>query len=156
MPNNLKIIKKSVAADSKRILYVSRMSDRPQTSTMFQISGKTAGQEDVRAGVAISAADSVDIAIQILRNLRPDVLRPEFVEPKFSETPVGTYLRNSKTGTIVKVVERDERFDGFPVDDTMVAAEKIDGSISVPVQDSGFTDIKWEVVNVATSWVVVE
>ena len=59
-----------------------------------------------RTAIDLAGTSAIDLAKRILRALEPEALVPL----PFSETPVGTYLRNITTGVVVKVRGYDKDF----------------------------------------------
>lgn len=114
------------------------------TPVIWEISGKNSdGCEPRNAVINLSKKDTIKLAVDLLRELAPDLL---VKSSKFSETPVGTYLRNTGTGEVVKVTEWDERFSKWTPSDDTVAALRANGDLIVPFQDSNPTQYQWEVV----------
>lgn len=106
---------------------------------LFEVMGSNStGVKSRHAIVVVSSDNSVKLAVQMLEAFAPHLLAEQSEEPAsptFAETPIGTFLRNSATGEVVKVVEWDDRFLAWMPSEQSVAAERSDGSVMVPYQD---------------------
>lgn len=105
--------------------------------------GQSAGGNAV---IQIDRLTAIDFAVKLLESLQPSRL----AKAKFSDTPVGTYLRNKGTGKIVRVVEWDGSYtvNYGEQTDFIVAAVDVDGVRTVPWQDPHKNRADWEIVEV--------
>lgn len=98
------------------------------------------------AVIQIDRLTAIDFAVKLLESLQPSRL----AKAKFSDTPVGTYLRNKIAGEIVRVVEWDSSYSASYGEqtDSVVAAVKVGGDQIVPWQNPHKDRADWEVVEV--------
>lgn len=142
--NPLDITARSFVPGSKRELVVRDGNFSASQYVKWKITGENATGEQESTLVNLSHESSIDVARHILEALAPALLR-EVKKPKFSDTPVGTFLRNKGTGEIVKVVKWDESYGEWAKREDQLAAVRADGSQLVPFQEEGHK-YSWEVV----------
>jgi len=149
MSNPIETATYQSAAGGSRSLFVR--GARSDDSTIMTV----VDTDNTRRGLFLSDKDAIDLALRILRAKAPHWLR----EPTFSETPVGTYLANRRTGEVVKVVAWSEELfpawkeDGVSENETFAVTST--GRAIVPWQDPDNDEEHWEVVEVKETTQIV-
>lgn len=145
MPRNIVdiTVHSNVKGSSRRLKATQRIT--VGDSVLWSIVGLNSAGEPTDGIIHLDKKASIDVALNVLRALAPKLLLDP---PKqtFSQTPVGTFLKNRTTGRVAQVVEWDDRFKGYRRDDDTVAAEDSQGRILVPYQDELDPKYGWDVV----------